>query len=200
MTITITRERLNALIVAFLSVVLAAVLAACGSGTPTGNQVEAADQNDVTTQLIKNQPIPKPLTSQMRANLIEIEQAQIEGVQTTSFFFNPNVRDPYLICPSVGTPISAAASLSNPTQLTSRYGQNSNYVAGTVDQMDPNGVYTPRDSLGTYALCIQPDGRVIATYSEGYVHVEYAPATWDQAAGRVVITGAPSGKFTKGKK
>lgn len=185
-------------LIGFFFAVALVVLAACGSSPATGDQTEHASQQGITAQFEKNQPIPAPLRSQMRQNLIEIEQAQADGVQTTSFFFNPNVQDPFLVCPSVGTPISASASLTNPEQLVhdSTY---STYGWGTIGQMDPNGVYTPADTLGTYVVCIGAGGKAIPTYAEGYVHVEYAPATWDYTQHRIVVTGAPTAKFTTGK-
>jgi hypothetical protein len=188
--------------------ILLAALAACvlfvsgcssTSKPASGEKKESDAQHRVTESLVTNQPIPSGNYSQMRQTLIEVERAQIEGAQTTSFFFNQGVQDPVKSCPSIGTPIPNTASLTNPSQVTKvdLSGSGSANESQTIHQMDPNGIYVPDSSTGTYVLCVADSGKPYVSYWEGFVQTEYAPATWDKNAHEVKLTGAPTATFTK---
>lgn len=185
--IIIRRKRILAL-AAVAAVAL--LLAACGGptkGQSIENQQQAADQ----TQLETNQPIPGFSYSQLRQNAKEIETAEATGVQTTSFFFNLGEPNPIFSCPSIGAPIPASTQLSNPNQV-----ENTGHGRFVIGQMDPSGVYVG-DTTGTYVICVGADGKAFADYWEGYVDSVFGPAKWQN--GSVVMVGAPSFAFTKGK-
>jgi hypothetical protein len=170
-------------------------LTAC-DGYPSGDRVEAGQQADITGALVGHQPIPDVGGySQMRQNLIEIERAEALGVQTTSFMFNRASPDPIQSCPSIGVPIPNTASLSNPHQVVWGNGGGS----GVVDQMDPNGIYVPASSSGTFVQCVGPDGHVAPAYAEGEVQSVFGPATWDRATHSIVLTGPSTFKFSASK-
>jgi hypothetical protein len=173
---------------------LALALVGC-SDVPKGQKLENKQQKAATEQLVANQSIPVAGYSQMRQTLIEIEKAQIAGTATTTFFFNQGVVDPVKMCSSIGTPIPNTASLSNPTQIIKRYDS-----AVAVDQMDPNGVYIPESSTGTYVLCVNDNGKPYVSYWEGFVQTEYAPAVWDVDKHQIKDTGAPTYRFSKTNK
>jgi predicted small secreted protein len=179
-------------------VVTVMMLAACNdsSGASTGDTLEHAQQKSATTQLVQNQPLPQIVRSQMRQNLIEIELAQATGVATTTFEFNQGVIDPIDSCPSIGVPIANTTSLSNPLQTEIHDGQ---YNGGntTIGQMDPNGVYSPASSSGTYIMCIGADGVPYVDYWEGFVKAVFAPAKWDYVHHKIEIVGPASFKFSK---
>ena len=174
---------------------LTVTLGACtGHATSSANKQESQQQRAASQQLVQNQPIPQFNYSQLRQNLIEVETAEAQGVQTTSFFFNLGARDPIQTCPSIGAPIPTTQQLSNPDQLARTGGQYS--VEGVIGQMEPTGTYTG-DSTGTYVMCIGGDGQPYANYWEGYVQTVFAPAEWDAATHSVKITGPASFKFTR---
>lgn len=170
-----------------LAAPVAATLAACA---PSANQTEHAQQQKDSQILVNNQPVPSYTYSQIRQNLIELETAQANGVQTTSFFFNQGVPDPVFSCQSIGSPIPTTDQLTNPDQMLSNH-----YGTGTVSQMDPNGVYSG-DSSGTYVMCVGADGKTYANYWEGYVQTVYAPAKWNAATKQVELIGPASFNFT----
>lgn len=178
----------NKIVAGALAVVTAASLAACTS--TNGNTTEKAQQQKDTTTLVNQQPIPGYNYSQIRQNLIDIENAEANGAQSTSFFFNFGVRDPYMSCPSIGAPIANTTSLSNPFQ------SNPDNSASVVGQMDPNGVYPPTNSSGTWVLCIGQDGKITPQYAEETVHAVFAPAVWDDATHQIKIIGSASVNFT----
>jgi|SRR5882762_396154 len=171
-------------------VISVGLLVGCDA-TPSGQRQENAAQAGITTQLVTNQPIPNIGYSQMRQNLIEIETAEDKGVQTTSFIFGNFSADPVQICPSIGVPIPNTASLSNPEQAT--YTGSATY---TTPQMDPNGVYAPSASSGTFVICVGADGKPNPVYAEGNVHTVFGPAVWNRQTHSVEMTGPASFKFT----
>lgn len=176
--------------------VVAAVLAACGSGN-NGNRLESRAQAADTFGLELSQPIPHYNFSQIRQNLIELETAQADGVQTTSFFFNQGVANPVQSCPSIGAPIPTTDQLSNPDQvIKDNTGLNNGGGNVTIGQMDPNGVYSGQSS-GTYVMCVSPAGKAYADYWEGFVQTVFGAAHWDAATHQIVLDGPPSYKFTK---
>lgn len=170
------------------------ILAACTSDKPNGQQREQSQQNASFGQMITAQPLPQFTHSQLRANLIEVETAQAQGVQTTSFFFNQGMRDPIMTCPSIGAPIPTTNQLSNPQKVVTAPYQS----AAVVANIEPNGVYTG-DSTGTYVMCLGADGKPYANYWEGFVQTVFAPAVWDDKTHQVKVTGPASFKFSGGK-
>lgn len=124
--------------------------------------------------------------SQYRETLNSVNDAKANTTQTTSFFFLEGVG---LVssCPSIGFPLPSTAQITNPEQKEDGV---------TLPQVEPTGVYTG-ESTGTYTLCVDSDGRPYADYWEGYVKTVTGPAKWDGE--KVVLTGKPTGDFTKGE-
>lgn len=185
-----------------LVVVAGVGAAACQSSGPSAPSAQAKENTQQaadSTSLINNQPIPGLNYSQLRQNLIEIETAQANGVQTTSFFFNQGVQDPIFVCPSIGFPIPNTASLSNPEQIIQADGGYQATNSVPIPQMDPNGIYAPTSSSGTYAICVGADGKPFAKYWEGFVDAVTGPAKWDEASHTEQMLGPSSFTFSTSK-
>lgn len=188
-----------------LPVVALVVAAMVGGMTATGGVAGASSQSPneadqaTSTRILKgyqnNQPVPVFTYSQLRQNLIEIETAQAQTTQTTSFFFNQGVAAPIMSCPSIGFPIPTTYQLSNPEQL-SRHGGSGGGGNVVLPQVEANGAFTG-DSSGTYVICVNAQGQPYASYWEGFVQTVTGPATWSN--GQVQLTGPPSFKFSKSK-
>ncbi len=162
-------------------------LAACSSTTPSAvSQEQRATANDLQ-QLLQSQPVPNFNWSQLRQTLIDIETAQAQTTQTTSFMFNMGVTDPISSCPSIGFPLAATTELTNPKQAV--WNSNGSGLSGvSIAQIDPNGVYSG-NSTGTYVLCVNADGSTYVDYWEGYVQTVSGPAVWDEATHSIKLTG-----------
>lgn len=168
------------------AVAAVALLAGCTTSATSKDQKSVNDQLNTYEQ---SQPIPKNNWSQYRQTVIDVEQAEVHGVATTSFFYNFGSNVPYKSCPSIGYPVAATAQLTNPTQIA--YGGNingNNGAYGTIDQQEPNGVYTGPTS-GTYVVCVGSDGSKRIDYAEGSVHTEGGAAHYDKTTGQVVDDG-----------
>jgi hypothetical protein len=189
--ITIHISRRVIVILAALGAIFALGAASCDSSQQQAQRDENGQQAAVSGQLLKNQPIPNIPYSQVRANLGQIEVAQAQGVQSTTFFFHTGDPDPIRTCPSIGVPVPNTASLSNPEQAY--WGCGGSAVVG---QMDPNGIYVPEASSGTYVMCTDAAGTPTLTYWEGDVESEMGPAVWDKATHSIKPTGPSTFHFT----
>lgn len=176
-----------------LSLIAALILvtftaAACTSGgTNSGAAVESNQQGQDTTTLENNQPLPHFNYSQYRQTIIDAETAEANGTQTTSFFFQMGALNPVYSCPSLGIPVSNTASLSNPLQT-----DPNGYDGSVIAQEDPNGVYTPQSSTGTFVICLGAGGTKYLFYWEGDVMNVGGAASWDTATHTIKVDGAPT--------
>lgn len=186
------KNRTKKLIAACSVAVLGLTLVACDD-PPGATKEEQAVARQQLDQFSSAQPVPIFNYSQLRQNLIEIEEAQANATVTTSFFFNLGVVDPVHTCPSIGFPIPGTFQLTNPMQ-TLTYGQGGGIV---WPQLEANGVYTG-DTAATTAICIDSQGRGYAHWWEGSVSTVAGPATWDYDAKLIVLTGEPTAEFTTG--
>jgi hypothetical protein len=187
--------------VAAAALVAAAVTGCSGLGSMDANQQESAQQRDDAASLEQSQPIPHYDYSQIRATAIDAETISAEGTQTTSFFFQMGNPDPIFSCPSLGEPVANTASLSNPDQVVTQDGKGNSFTgSATIGQMDPNGIYAPAASSGTYVVCVAANGGKYLQYWEGDVMTVTALAVWDEATHSLKVTGAPTAAIhTAGK-
>lgn len=166
--------------------------AACGGTDNSAQNTENKGQQQDSSSLITNQPIPHFNWSQIRQTLIDTETIAANGTATTSFFFNQGVQDPVFSCPSLGMPVANTAQLSNPQQLVNDPNGNKSAGSKVISQMDPYGIYAPASSTGTYVICINTEGKKYVQYWEGYVSTVSAPAEWNGATHSMNVTGAPT--------
>lgn len=167
-----------------------AAVTGCTGSTPSGQQVENQQQSQDTRSLVNDQPVPHFNYSQIRQTMIDAETIASDGTQTTSFFFQMGDPDPVFSCPSIGMPVANTAQLSNPDQVDPD--PNSSGGSVTIPQMDPDGVYSPSASTGTYVICVNGSGAKYLEYWEGDVMTVAAGATWDAATHKLNVTGQPT--------
>lgn len=179
-----TRNKTIGSIVAII--LMLAALAGCYDQGSTGKDEKTAEEQLERFQ--RAQPVPTFDYSQQRENLIDINTAQAETTETTSFFFLEGVG---LVnqCPSIGFPIASTAQLTNPEQKVNRHDL-------ALPQIEPNGVYTGQ-STGTYTVCIDGDGNAYGVYWEGYVYTTTGPAEFEND--RITLTGSPTANFSEGE-
>jgi hypothetical protein len=171
--------------VAVAAVVLGTATA-CSSGN-VGQQVENSQQQEDQAALEASQPLPYFNWSQYRQTLIDAETAEANNTQTTSFMFQMGTPNPVASCPSIGEPVANTASLSNPQQAVGVGNSGT-----TISQMDPNGVYTPTNSTGTYVICLANGGSKYLFYWEGDVMTVAGAAEWNSQTHSVQVIGAPT--------
>jgi hypothetical protein len=170
---------------------------ACDSSSSTGYAAENSTSGAISTHYEQVQPPYQPTgKSVYRENLNDAEAGQVLGLNTTTFFFQQGRTDPFFWCPSRGGAVPDTAQLTDPDYVEPDPNTNNgNHQSIIISNMDPNGVYPPTSSSGTYVSCYDSAGTVFQVYSEPDVVQISAPATWSYTAnnghGGIVVTGAP---------
>lgn len=119
------------------------------------------------TVYTRSQPPPFFNWSLQRHMLIELYKAQNNATATFSYVISEFNNEIIFECASIGFPIPGGTSITNPQQVV-----NSGYREGwseTIGQAEPNGLYPPDTSQGTYIMCLNDDGSVSPTYVENNV-------------------------------
>ena len=169
-------------------------VAACDQTQNSGAASEAVQSNQIQTHYQQVQPPYEATgTSEYRANLNYAEASQVLGINTTSFFFNLGQNTPFFECPSHGGAVPNTAQLTNPQQV--QPDPNASNGSVLIGNMDPNGVYSPTASSGTYVMCVNNAGQEYLVYWEGDVLQVNGNAQWNASLnggkGGIQVTGAP---------
>lgn len=151
---------------AALLVILVTSADSCSS--TSSNSTESTQVSTQQSIYTKNQPVPTYQFSNERAALIQLYNQRVNGNVDTWTVWYSNSGVALGTCPSKGYPLPYGTELTNPAQVTSG-GSSSSYWGVAVGQMDPNGLYPPTNTLGTWILCIQPNGNLSPLYIEPLV-------------------------------
>lgn len=159
---------------------------------------EEKDKNAVEEQQLlyqKSQPVPKFQYSLERDVAIQLYKARNERV-TTWTVWRSDMGQIEGDCPSVGYPIPYDTSLTNPLQ-TQIYTGYQSITSTAVEQAEPNGLFSSKNSIATWVRCITRvgDEEVEApVYVESKVTAYPFPVVVDYEKNRVmpVVDGKPS--------
>lgn len=170
---------------------------ACSNTTAgqSGTTHELTANDNQVQQFENSQPNPFFDRSEYRDILQKAETVQANGLQGTAFFLSMTGHLIYQ-CNELGSPVPNTAQLTNPSQPYNYYapggsGGGYSYNTVTIGNMDPNGVYSPNASEGTYVMCQTAAGDEL-NYWEGPVYSVSGPATWDARTQSVRMLGAPT--------
>lgn len=154
MTITISKRFI---LVAITLLVIASIAAECSNP----DAVESQNVKRQQQLYVNSQPAPYFEWSLERHLMTELYKARNNAVSTFSLTFNDFRGAISWSCASIGFPIPGGTQLTNPQQYV---------VSGAVlPQAEPNGLFTPATSAGTYVMCVNKDGTVSPTYIEDNV-------------------------------
>lgn len=146
-------------------VVLALAITACAASSEreVSRAVERQQAHYTTVQ-----PIPFFDFSFERDVLIQLYNARNEARQTFSVITSQGTGTIIFTCPSVGDGIAADQQLTNPLAPFRSGGEGSIDISeGTViEQAEPNGVFSSKNTDATYILCILDNGDVAPVYTE----------------------------------
>ena len=150
-----------------------AFVACAADSCDTANRIEGEKVDQQQTRYLANQPPPAFDWSMERYIYAELYKQRNAAVHTYSYVINQFTGKIIRQCASIGFPISAATQLTNP--LTVR---NSTAV---VAQAEPNGLFTPSTSRGTWVMCLAEDGNIQPEYWEADVAATVRPMQEDPA-------------------
>ena len=179
-------------IIALLAVGLG--LVAC-HGEPSADAKDTQTVEEQQSIYAQSQPVPVFKWSQDRDNLIQIyRQKATESRNTYTVVRSYGTGEIMWHCASVGFPLPADTQLTNPVKLDGRWitaSANGHFSDGTIEQAEPNGLYTSKNTDGTYVLCVDDQGVISPQYTEEKVEAFTRPIK--VVDGRVEFqSGAPS--------
>jgi hypothetical protein len=176
-------KRAATLVLAAISVILVLTDSSCDDQTTADKRDSdtTARQYDIYTQ---SQPVHTYNFSMPRDVMLQIYDATMEAHNTWTVWYAFD-HTPLDSCPSIGYPIPGGTQLTNPMRATNP-GSNG---ALALPQGEPNGLFPPSTSGGTWVLCVR-GGKTEPTYVEPNV-VTYAHPVGVRD-GRVVDLGGDS--------
>ncbi len=163
-----------------LAVVLA--LTSCVSSSSISRDKQTVEDQQSIYQ--RNQPIPLFDWSQDRDVLIQIYQAKNEARTTYTVVTADGSGQVLFVCPSVGYALPADTQLTNGLQALNWSS------APVVEQAEPNGLYSSKNTDGTYVLCIRESGEIAPVYTEAKVTTYPFPVKVEN--GQIVDAGGAS--------
>lgn len=165
-----------------LLVAILTVASSCDGSEPTAEKDMAEQVNRQQAHYARVQPIPWFDYSLERYLMIQLYVARNNAVATWSYVWNDFLGIATFSCPSIGYPIPGGSELDNPLQVV----EHTHYWATTIGQAEPNGLFPPGTSAGTYIMCLNPDGTVGPVYMEP--NVQTYPYPMEEKDHRLVRT------------
>lgn len=160
------------------SLVIGCVILLMGSGCVSQSS-ETRDRQTVQEQQTvyqSRQPVPRFEFSQERDTLIQIYRLRQEARATFTTFHSNGTGAVIFACPSRGYAIPADTQLTNPVQADRSLAGNP-----VLEQAEPNGLFSSKNTDGTWVLCVRENGEVAPVYTELKVQTFPFEVTWDQA-------------------
>ena len=176
--------------------VLMAVLSFLFAGCETGSEVDRAETQAVNRQqehYAVGQPVPFFEHSLQRDVYTQIYQATNEARNTFTIVESTTGVTKWA-CPSVGYGIPADVSLTNPLKGSLVYGSAGTYRGTHVtEQAEPNGLFSSKNTDGTWILCVLATGEIAPIYTEHKIStfpffVDGVETEWSQQAGTQAST------------
>lgn len=139
---------------AFIAPALLLALMGAGAG-PDGcsdntDTRQAKQQEQMLAQSNNAVGMPAITNNQEKRMLKQILEARDRVITTTTYVIDLNARI-HKLCDSVGYGVSAATQFTNPSRLA--YDVHDSAV---LPQADPNGLFSPASTEGTYIMCQNP--------------------------------------------
>jgi hypothetical protein len=166
---------------------LVALFAISGCDVDRKPSSDNKDRATVETQqqiYLNAQPVPLFQYSRERDTAIQLYVARNETVATWSVW-RSDLGQVLGHCASLGFPIPYDTSLTNPVKPVGE----SYHAITSVEQAEPNGLYSSKNSIATWVLCLKPsDGETVVApvYVEDNVTVYSWPVYVDYDNNRVV--------------
>ena len=174
-------------LIALSMVFMVATAQSCG--TPSSEKETARVVEQQQSHYTNTQPIPFFDFSLQRDVYTQVYMATNEA-RNTYTIVESITGETKFHCPSVGYGIPADVSLTNPIQY---YARRIDHPV-TLEQAEPNGLYSSNNTDGTWIMCVVAGGDVTPIYTEHkvttfpFVVRRGADGVWSAVAGSVPST------------
>ena len=182
----------------FVLLLAAAVIATTAQScdnTQTASQKEAGQVNTAQQRYVTAVPPPDFQFPLERYIIRKLYEARNDAVATYSYVRSPFTGKVLFWCKSYGFPIPYSTQMTNPQAMA--FPDHSD--SAVISQPEPNGVFPPSSSLGTWVLCVNDDGTISPSYQEPNVEAYLWPMKEVQEGPNFVLVpaGQPSLKIAK---
>jgi hypothetical protein len=156
-----------------LTIACVLLLAGCEPGTPTSDQIQNRQNEELAKQAVQSVGMPAIVNFQEKRILKQIYELRDQEIATVSYIVDMNGKL-HKFCDSIGYGIPMAAQFSNP-QIIAR---SSSAGYATLPQSEPNGLFMPDGISATWILCKDPGSdKVSPVYVEPHLIVSPFPLT-----------------------
>jgi hypothetical protein len=139
-------------------------LSGCNEGKGSAESNDSDVVNKQQLHYAKVHPVPFFEYSYPRFLLIEIYKNIVNGNVMTYSVIESQTGVTKFRCPSKGYPIPVDTQLTNGLQAVFKYRQDVSGV--TIEQAEPNGLFTSKNTDSTWVPCVDDDGAVTPVYTE----------------------------------
>lgn len=148
-----------------LFMILSLFLVGCIPATTSSSRQESNTVEQQDLIYLRNQPIPIYDYSPERDTFIQLYNFRMNNVATWTVICS-NMGTCIDSCASFGYPLPADVQLTNPVK-GERLGRGSSVITDiVVEQREPNGLFSSKNTAGTWVLCVYGEGRVEPVYTE----------------------------------
>lgn len=165
-------------ILSILAVMVIVAVIACDDYTPTADQAQKNQQETILKEATAQTGMPAIKNFRERKILKDILELRDQtGLATTTYLYNEMQGKLVKLCDSVGYAIPYSTQYTSP-ERPARSGEVAYAGNITLPQADPNALFSPQSSEGTWVLCKNPNGGDVKTvYVEPRILVSPFPLT-----------------------
>lgn len=151
--------------------IITVLLAGCGNAS-NSDSIQHQQQEAINKQLDMAVGMPAIVNGQEKRVLKDIIEMRDKQIVTVTYTQDMNGKL-HKLCDSIGYGISAAEQYTNPQRVV--YNGIKGYAV-TLPQADPNGLFSPGSTEGTWVMCKSPSsGKVAPIYVEPRIIVSPFP-------------------------
>ena len=153
----------------FLTALAVLALTGCHEEQNTADSIQRHQQEQIAIQATQSVGMPAIVNFAEKRALKEIFELRDAAVVTITYVRDMNGKL-HKVCDSIGFGIPYSTQYTNPMRAVLR----SDVGGGnfTMPQADPNGLFSPSSSEGTWVLCLNPENKkASATYVEDRITV-----------------------------
>jgi hypothetical protein len=153
------------------------LLVSCGPDVPTADQKDQNSQEDITSEAVRQVPLPTITHFAARRTLKAAYEAEDKQLPTYSYHFSPyhNCYVPLAgDAHTYGYPIPGATQMTNPSKIVRAFNLSSYFEV--LPQADPDTTFKPASEDATLTMQLNPTtGQNDVTYSEPQVVTKTTP-------------------------
>lgn len=156
-------------------ILLGFMLSACGERTPSSDQMQRNQQEQLSAEANAQVGMPAIVNFQEKRTMKTILELRDKTITTVTYTQDMN-GNLHKLCDSVGYGLPYATQYTNP-QRVANYHETPDHGNVTLPAADPNGLFSPPSADGTWILCLDPSkkGGTMPVYVEPRVIVSTFP-------------------------